>query len=313
MPITRQVQPANYGQWLIVGIALFLVVAIALGKSIARTPSAFGTSLMVVWDLDTVNQETNFVGYVAEEVEIALYFDANSSQFSGEIRNVKGAALCDIELWFHLESAELDSRTKVENVRIAELEPHGKATVLTKVTSSFGSWQLRFARAAECEGVAVESGSLIEGDHSGTDEQIKRESMAESGTSKLSSSLNGLANDKEKSESGEAGSIPSVPLDQLVKGTLGDQNYSFAYDFESKTFRGTVMNPTDEVICASRTVIHLDINDNLLELGPTIPIDLSPGETTNIVMQVASRFGIEEGSYTLHLDTRPCDTNDVRD
>ncbi len=313
MPKTRQFQPTNIGLRLIAGIALFLVVVVGFENSSARISSGGGGSLIVVWDFGTVNQEANFVGYLVGEVEIALYFDASSSQFSGEIRNVKGATLCDIRLWFSVGSAGLESVTDGETVRIAELEPHGKETVVAKITNSFESWELRFGRAHECEGAAVESRSLSEGDPVGTDEQSESEPLVESSTEKFGRNLNGRANDKGTSESREVDSLPSVPLDQSLRGTLGDQNYSFAYDFESKTFRGTVVNPTDEVICGSRTVIHLGIDDDMLELGPSIPVDLSPGEKINIEMQFLSRSGIEKGSYTLHLESRPCDTNDVRD
>ena len=48
-----------------------------------------------------------------------------------------------------------------------------------------------------------------------------------------------------------------------------------SYDVQSNSFNGTVENTTDEILERVRVEVHLSRG---IELGPTIPTDLKPGE-----------------------------------
>ena len=55
-----------------------------------------------------------------------------------------------------------------------------------------------------------------------------------------------------------------------------------SYDAATNSFRGTVENTTGAILPQVRVEVHLS---NGVELGPTSPVDLLPGETRPIVLQ----------------------------
>jgi len=54
-----------------------------------------------------------------------------------------------------------------------------------------------------------------------------------------------------------------------------------AYDAQSNSFKGTVENTTDSTLKQVRVEVHLS---NGVELGPTTPIDVSPGEIIAVAL-----------------------------
>ncbi len=59
-----------------------------------------------------------------------------------------------------------------------------------------------------------------------------------------------------------------------------------AYDAESNAFAGTVENTTTETLERVRVEVHLS---NGKELGPTTPVDLKPGEKTDVRLAATSK------------------------
>jgi uncharacterized protein YceK len=57
------------------------------------------------------------------------------------------------------------------------------------------------------------------------------------------------------------------------------------YDAQSNSFKGTVENTTDETLKQVRVEVHLS---NGVELGPTTPGDLAPGEQREIELVATS-------------------------
>ncbi|MDE0470272.1 MAG: FxLYD domain-containing protein [Candidatus Poribacteria bacterium] len=57
------------------------------------------------------------------------------------------------------------------------------------------------------------------------------------------------------------------------------------YNSQSNAFKGTVENTTDETLKQVRVEVHLS---NGVELGPTIPGDLAPGEKREILLTATS-------------------------
>ena len=62
------------------------------------------------------------------------------------------------------------------------------------------------------------------------------------------------------------------------------------YDATTQTFIGVVVNTTTQTIPAVRVEVHLS---NGVELGPTIPGDLAPGETRLVELSAASPSGFD--------------------
>ena len=58
-----------------------------------------------------------------------------------------------------------------------------------------------------------------------------------------------------------------------------------AYDSQSNSFIGTVENTTNKILKQVQVEVHLS---NGVELGPTTPIDLNPGESIDVTLTATS-------------------------
>ncbi len=104
--------------------------------------------------------------------------------------------------------------------------------------------------------------------------------------------------------------IPTMPADDeesTVQLALTDTYDSvrngahliMSYDTSTNSFRGTVENTTGAILSQVRVEIHLS---NGIELGPTPPVDLLPGETRPIVLQA---MGPPFDMWTAHPEVGP--------
>lgn len=59
-----------------------------------------------------------------------------------------------------------------------------------------------------------------------------------------------------------------------------------SYDSTAKAFTGRVENTTDATLKQVRVEVHLS---NGTELGPTTPVDLAPGQATDVVLTAAGQ------------------------
>ena len=59
-----------------------------------------------------------------------------------------------------------------------------------------------------------------------------------------------------------------------------------AYDAENNIFKGTVENIGDEVLKKVRVEVHLS---NGIQLGPTTPVDLKPGEKITVELKATEK------------------------
>ena len=88
----------------------------------------------------------------------------------------------------------------------------------------------------------------------------------------------------EESESGEGDGEESATqygLTDTYDVTRAGARLIVSYDDSWNTFRGTVENTTSETLRRVRVEIHLS---NGVELGPTTPLDLAPGQMAEITL-----------------------------
>ena len=108
---------------------------------------------------------------------------------------------------------------------------------------------------------------------------------SESGEHSSSESAGGAGGEHGSSESaGGAGGEESGTL--LAKGDTYDRTRSGArlilsYDADADAFVGTVENTTADMLSQTRVEVHLSSG---VELGPTMPEDLSPGGISEITL-----------------------------
>ena len=88
----------------------------------------------------------------------------------------------------------------------------------------------------------------------------------------------GAENPESELEDGEE-SGASLALDETYDFVRKGTRLILRYDAENNSFVGTVQNTTGEVLDNVRVEVHLS---NGTELGPTTPVDLAPGETTDV-------------------------------
>ena len=74
---------------------------------------------------------------------------------------------------------------------------------------------------------------------------------------------------------GEEGSAAMLALDETFDQVRAGARLALSYDPSSNSFRGTVENTTSNVLTRVRIEVHLS---NGTELGPTVPVDMAPGE-----------------------------------
>lgn len=246
----------------------------------------------------TLNHDEHFVG-LTSDLEVAAYFNTRLSQFSGEIRNKENFVTCDILMGIVVGGANLESIANAEFVEVDELGKQGKAAFAKKIDASFESWRIEIQWSTKCEEDSSEK-RPIEPEEVGESEKRQTARASHRGLGDGETMVQESVRDRSLYET----------LDKNSSGTFGDQKYSFAFDFETGTFRGSVGNSISEVICSSTSQINLTVNEEVLELGPTIPIDLPSGETIEIVMDLgfpSSKFE-DDGTYTILLKSSSCAT-----
>ena len=93
---------------------------------------------------------------------------------------------------------------------------------------------------------------------------------------------------REGSESGEHGeeSGTQYALEDTYDVVRAGARLILSYDSGSNTFTGTVENVTNDILRRVRVEVHLS---NGIELGPTTPTDLAPGEVMNISLEASGQ------------------------
>ena len=82
----------------------------------------------------------------------------------------------------------------------------------------------------------------------------------------------------------EAGT--ALALDEMYDVVRNGVRLVMAYDAQSNAFTGTVENTTSGTLTGVRAKVHLS---NGTELGPTMPVDLAPGEKVDVTLSATSQ------------------------
>ena len=93
---------------------------------------------------------------------------------------------------------------------------------------------------------------------------------------------------------GEEESGIELALDETYDRARNGARLFLTYDPENNSFNGFVENTTDDTLKRVRVEVHLS---NGVELGPTTPVDLAPGEHKDIKL---SAKNFEFDSWTAH-------------
>ena len=235
------------------------------------------------------------------DTEIAAVFDAATAFFNGRLRNEADEAVCDVRVAVVLDG---DAGSAVEAV-FDGLTAMGRATFELPVAgTAFTDWTVQVetsgcssAPAAMASGEGSEGG----GEH-GAGGEGSGEGNGEHGAGGEGSGEGSV----DGAERGEEAS-PARPITESIAGTRGDQAYAFSFHADTELFVGTVENISEtNVVCGSRTEIHLGVGGSVTELGPTIPEDLAPGDILDVVLYLHPFPAGEAVTYQLHPEASAC-------
>ena len=120
------------------------------------------------------------------------------------------------------------------------------------------------------------------GEHHGSSgiETSRGEHESEGGTGEGESSEG--VSESEGEESGKTLTL-TERYDTVRKGA----RLILVYDAQNNVFSGTVENTTDSTLEQVRVEVHLS---NGIELGPTTPVDLAPGQIVDVFLPAAAHF-----------------------
>ena len=128
-------------------------------------------------------------------------------------------------------------------------------------------------------------GNSESGEHRQESESGERSSGGESSEHRRESESGEHSEGAESREGGEESGTQftlSETFDQVRAGA----RLVLSYDPAANSFTGTVENTTNATLSRVRVEVHLS---NGIELGPTSPVDLAPGQTHNIDLPASSQ------------------------
>lgn len=77
-----------------------------------------------------------------------------------------------------------------------------------------------------------------------------------------------------------------LALDESYDSVRNGTRLVLNYDEQSNSFKGFVENTTDNTLKQVRVEVHLS---NGVELGPTTPTDLDPGESVDVILKATDK------------------------
>ena len=247
------------------------------------------------------------------DTEIAVRYDPLRRTFVGRVRNEASAAVCDVRPVVELDGwMQIASRAPGSNeFAIDGLRPYDRAELEFTLAADivFEEWVVQIETSG-CSSAPAGTGRGGEGSEGG-EGAAERGGSGEAGGEHGGRGDGGNEGDREGGGEGGEGCSgdggeddPTIPIMEVASGTFGSAEYSFLFDMADMAFRGTVHNSTARPICRSRTEIHMGIGGTqTVELGPTVPVDLMPGETVKVVMTAPDYM---PDTYAVHPESSQC-------
>ena len=189
---------------------------------------------------------------------LILAYDATSNSFSGIVENVTDAILEEVRVEVHLSNG-----IELGPTAPTALEPGEQTEVFLDANNIFDSWSTH-AEVGKSEAHIEDTGD-------------------------------GCERRDESSETGAAEDGTDYALDETYDEARVGARLILAYDLASNSFAGTVENITDAVLQAVRVEVHLS---NGVELGPTTPTNLAPGEQVEVFLDANNIFD----SWSAHAE-----------
>ena len=199
---------------------------------------------------------------------VSMQYDAATWSIHGTVRNMLAEKLCYVQAEPHLKSGT-KTVGELGPDKLGHLNPGQEATTSLSVASelklagvSFNGYVVHM-EVFDCSG----PGPVAHTGGEGTEGSGEHGSEGESGT-------------ESGDVGGEEGSrATTLALDATYDAVRSGARLILSYDAQSNSFKGTVENTTNGVLHRVRIEVHLS---NGMELGPTTPTAMAPGEVVAI-------------------------------
>lgn len=215
---------------------------------------------------------------VVNGVRTAMSYDPAARIFSGIVENTTDQTLCFLQIELNLKQG---TTTVVElgPQPVGDLAPGAQTTV-----------ELRVADEPAAVGVAYDAWEIHpETFACGGPGPVNTEGSGGEGGSEAGGEQHGAEGSGEGSEGGAAGSEEggnALALDETFDKVRAGARLIMSYDAAANAFVGTVLNTTSATLTRVRIEVHLS---NGIELGPTTPTDLAPGEILDVVLPASTQ------------------------
>ncbi len=199
---------------------------------------------------------------------VSMQYDAVTHSIHGTVRNTLSEKLCYVQAEPHLKSGT-KTVGELGPEKLGHLNPGQEATTSLSVASepkhagvSFDGYVVHM-EVFDCSG----PGPAAHTGGEGTEGSGEHGSEGENGH-------------ESAGDGGEEGSrATTLALDATYDEVRSGARLILKYDAPSNSFKGTVENTTNGVLRRVRIEVHLS---NGMELGPTTPTDMAPGEVVAI-------------------------------
>ena len=199
---------------------------------------------------------------------VSARYDAATQSVHGTVRNTLSQKLCYVQAEPHLKSGT-KTVGELGPEKLGHLNPGQETTSSLSVASepklagvSFDGYVVHM-EIFDCSGPGPAA-------HTG----------GEGGEGSGEHGPGGEGGNESAGAGGEEGSgANALPLDETLDSVRSGARLILKYDAASNSFNGTVENTTNNVLTRLRIEVHLS---NGTELGPTVPVDMAPGQVLTI-------------------------------
>ena len=216
-------------------------------------------------------------------LDIFARYDAATQTVYSTVQNTLSQVVCYVQAEPHLKSGTTTVGELGPDV-LGHLSPGQVATSAVAVSSepslagvSFDGYVVHM-EIFDCAGTGPVPHTGGEGGEGGGGESAGGEGHGPGGEG---GSEGGAEGSETGSSGGEEGSGTMLALDESFDTVRAGARLILRYDAPSNSFKGTVENTTNSVLTRVRIEVHLS---NGTELGPTTPVDLSPGQVIAVTL-----------------------------
>jgi len=204
----------------------------------------------------------------------AVIYDASANTFFGTVENTDQHPMCDVRIDISVSDSRHAQPTYTKNVLTLAgltLNEH-RSFKLSPSESRFNRWIVSID-ASDCG--QAPAPKTLEADSTAQQNRAVTDAIPS----------------------------PDTAISDKYNAFYQQMKYDFSFNKAITSFRGTVRNAAARTICGSRIFVAVKSGEDIIHLGPTLPVKLAPGQTQKVVISVV---GTNVESYSISPSTTVC-------